>query len=54
MSSVYIGPNSPDVDVNLCSHRTEELEISHCVHDWRILGKWGVVPKTGDGTHELT
>ena len=47
MSAEFIGINSPDVDVNLCKHEEEELEISHCVHDWRILGKWGNVPKTG-------
>lgn len=46
MSSVYIGPNSPDVDADLCEHPDVVLEIPHCVHDWRILGKWGNVPKT--------
>ena len=50
--SVYIGPNSPDVDRDLCNHEEESLEFSHCVHDWRILGKWKNVERTGSGNYE--
>jgi hypothetical protein len=47
MSAVYIGPNDPDVDANLCDHAAGE---SHCVHDWRVVPFYRNVQKTLDST----